>query len=318
MARSAMRFIACAGLLATGLLMSGVAAADTGDAAADGPESASVTSNVDSGSDSGGGATGASNPDPPKSTIGNGREDIDVKPTQEEKKKGDSSVSAKKFKGALRVPILRVPARKELPASGYLDPALFFTTLEIPVPTFGELLAVMQPTPAPSPVPGPAFRTQEEAPPVVDAGGGGGVNPLAVGVAAEPPVLQAPMVFTPLPIPLPPAFSPVAPLGTAAGAGPARAAPDVGAAGARTPLIRASLPPTAERPASTMTSMNGQPTRLGYPRQLRNPTPGELALVALPGIAGLLMFTFSGGLIGYRQANSARVLRTQSAARFLR
>jgi hypothetical protein len=316
MARSAMRFIACAGVLATGLLMSGVASADTPDAAADGPESASLTSNADSGSDGGGGATGASNSDPPKSTIGNGRDDVDVKPTQEEKKNRDSSVSAKKFKGALRIPILRIPARTELPASGYLDPALFFTTLVIPVPTLGEVLAVMQP--APSPVPGPAFRTQEEAPPVVDSGGGGGVNPLAAGAVAEPPVLHAPMVIAPLPVPVPPVVSPVAPLGTAAAAGPARVTPDVGAAGARTPLIRASLSSTAERPASTVTSMSGQPTRLGYPRALRNPTPGELALVALPGIAGLLMFTFSGGLIGYRQANSSRMLRAQSAARFLR
>ena len=59
-------------------------------------------------------------------------------------------------------------------------------------------------------------------------------------------------------------------------------------------------------------------TRLGYPRSLREPTAGELALVALPGLAGLLVFTLSGGVIGYRQANSAHVFRTQSAARFLR
>jgi uncharacterized membrane protein (UPF0136 family) len=38
----------------------------------------------------------------------------------------------------------------------------------------------------------------------------------------------------------------------------------------------------------------------------------------LAGAAGLLVLTFSGGIIGYRQANSARFIRTQSAARFLR
>lgn len=317
MARSAMRFIASAGVLATGLVMSGVASADPADAVGAGPEAASVTSNADSGSDGGGGGAGASNPDPPKSTVGNGREDVDVKSTPEEKGNNDASVSAKKFKGALRIPILRIPTRAELPASGYLDPALFLTTVEIPVPTLGELLAAMQPAPAPSPAPGPAFRTQEEAPPVADSGGGG-VDPLAAGVAAEPPVLQAPMVIAPLPIPFPPAPSPAAPLGAAAGTGPVQVAADVVAVGARTPLIRGSLPPTVERPAATMTPMSGQATRLGYPRGLRNPTPGELALVALPGIAGLLMLTFSGGLIGYRQASSARMLRAPSAARFLR
>jgi hypothetical protein len=64
--------------------------------------------------------------------------------------------------------------------------------------------------------------------------------------------------------------------------------------------------------------MNGQATRLDYPRYLRSPTAGELAAVALPGAIGLLFLTFSGGLIGYRQANSVRFIRTQGAERFLR
>jgi hypothetical protein len=64
--------------------------------------------------------------------------------------------------------------------------------------------------------------------------------------------------------------------------------------------------------------MSGQATRLGYPRYLRTPTAGELAAVALPGATGLLFITFSGGVIGYRQANSVRFLRAQGAERFLR
>jgi len=39
--------------------------------------------------------------------------------------------------------------------------------------------------------------------------------------------------------------------------------------------------------------------------------------VALPGLAGMLLLTFSGGLIGYRQANSVRFVRTAGAERFL-
>lgn len=70
------------------------------------------------------------------------------------------------------------------------------------------------------------------------------------------------------------------------------------------------------RPSTVLTS--GQATRVGYSRYLRQPTPAELALIALPGVAGLLMLTVSGGFIGYRQADSARVFRTRSAARFLR
>jgi hypothetical protein len=38
--------------------------------------------------------------------------------------------------------------------------------------------------------------------------------------------------------------------------------------------------------------------------------------VALPGLAGLIAITFSGGVIGYRQADSGRYLRSD-AARFL-
>jgi hypothetical protein len=314
-ARSAMRIIAGAGVLTTGLLMggAGIASADTGDAAGPEPEPASVTSAADGGSD---GATGASNPDPPTSTVGNGRDDVDVRSTHEER--NESSIRANRFTGSFSIPILRIPTRAELPASGFPDPALFLTTVEIPVPTLAEFLAAMQPAPPPPPVPGPAFRTQEEAPPVVDSGGGG-VDPLSIGVAAKPPVLKAPTVIAPLPIPLPPAPRPVAPLGAAAASGPTHViATDVAAAGVRAPVIRGSLPPTVEPVATPLTRVSGQPTSLGYPRYVRNPTAGELALAALPGAVGLLVLTFSGGCIGYRQANSARLIRAESAARFLR
>jgi hypothetical protein len=49
---------------------------------------------------------------------------------------------------------------------------------------------------------------------------------------------------------------------------------------------------------------------------LRTARANELALVAIPGLAALLAVTFGGGVIGYRQANSGRYLRTD-AARFL-
>lgn len=319
MARSAVRSIACAGVLSTGLLMggagAGAASADPEDATGTGPETAEVTSATDGGSDR---ASDAGSPDPPTSTVGNGREDVDVKSIDEEKKKNESPVGAKKFKGSFSITILRIPTRAEFPASGFPDPAIFLATVEIPVPTLAEFFAAMQPQPQPTPVPGPAFRTQEEAPPVADSGGGG-VDPLAAGVAAaQPPVLQAPLVIAPLPIPLPKAAPPVAPLGAAAGSGPTQGiAVDV-AAGARAPVVRGSLPPTVQPAAAPLTPMRGEPASLGYPRYMRNPTAGELAVVALPGAVGLLVLTFSGGLIGYRQANSARLIRTESAARFLR
>ena len=64
--------------------------------------------------------------------------------------------------------------------------------------------------------------------------GGGGVDPVSTAVAAEPPVLQAPMVIAPLPIPLPQAIEPVAPRGISAGPGPKQAvAADAVVLGAR-------------------------------------------------------------------------------------
>jgi hypothetical protein len=306
MARTAMRFVACAGVLTTGLLMggagAGIAFADTGDAAGGAPEPAAVTSDVpENNSDSG--AAGASHPDPPTSTVGNGREDVGVQSTVDGKyDKDDKKESAapgattKKVKGSVTIP---------------------FLPISIPIPMFCDFLAAMQSQPQPIPAPGPAFKTQEEAPPVADSGGGG-IDPLSVGVAAEPPVLRAPMVIAAAAVPRAPAPPPVAPRGEAAGAGPTPVAPTDVAAGATAPVARGSVQPTVEPAATTLTSMSGQATRLGYPRSLRNPTAAELAVLALPGTAGLLLLTLSGGVIGYRQANSTRFIRTQSAARFLR
>jgi hypothetical protein len=317
-----MRLFACAGVVSTGLLMGGgIAAADSGDAAGAAPDAATVTSKSDD-NDSGSGATGASNPEPPSTTFGNGREDVDVKTTEDDLKNNGASSATKKFKGGFwTIPILRIPRRDELPPSGLPSLGLFITTVVIPTPIFGEPYAEMEAQP-PTPAPGPTFKTQEEAPPVADSGGGG-VDPLSDGVAAEPPVLQAPMVIAPLPIPVSAPTPPVAPLGTAAGASPPPAvAVEVASAGVSVPAVRGSLPPpTVEpvNPVNTATiSTSAQATRLGPPRYVRKPTAGELALVALPGVAGLLMLTMSGGVIGYRQANSTRVLLTENAARFLR
>ncbi len=319
-ARSALRFIACAGVLTTGLLMSGVSAAiafaDTGEATGAGPESSALTSKSDN-NDSSAGATGASNPDPPSSTVGNGRDDVGVQSAQEDKKKNGAPTATNKFRGSVTIPILRIPRKAELPSKGLPNPSLFYTTIVIPVPTLGDVLAAMQPPP-PTPAPAPTFRTQEQqSPPVVDSSGGHGVDPLSVGVTAEPPVLEAPLVIAPLPIPLAPP-PPAVPLVAAAGAPPVPVvAGDIAVAGARVPLTRGSLRPEAE-PTTKLAQTTAQPTRLDYVREIRNPTVGELTVLALPGVAGLLVFTLSGGVIGYRQANSARLLRAQDAARFLR
>ncbi|KWX65515.1 hypothetical protein ASJ79_08025 [Mycobacterium sp. NAZ190054] len=84
-------------------------------------------------------------------------------------------------------------------------------------------------------------------------------------------------------------------------------------------MIRGSVPPTPGMTAPAPVSpVSGQSPRLGaYPRVVTNPSVAEIAAVALPGVAGLIFLTFSGGVIGYRQANSTRFVRTAGAERFL-
>ncbi|EHI10657.1 hypothetical protein KEK_21639, partial [Mycolicibacterium thermoresistibile ATCC 19527] len=57
--------------------------------------------------------------------------------------------------------------------------------------------------------------------------------------------------------------------------------------------------------------------RLGYPQYLRSARSGEIAAVALPGVAGLVLMTVGGAIIGYRQASAERMVRVNAAQRFL-
>ena len=208
-----------------------------------------------------------------------------------------------------------MPTPEEVTATGWPDPSVFFGTLEVPVPSIDGFLSALS-QPEPQPTPSPAFRGQPEAP-VIDVTGGGSDGSMAADNNGAPPVFELPLVVAPA-APIPGVVTPTVPLRASAPADPpmAAAAPTA-VAGARAPLIRGSLSSIAETAKTTMTPMSGQATRVGYPRVLRNPTVGQLAAVALPGVAGLMFFTFSGGVIGYRQANSIRFIRTMGAERFL-
>jgi hypothetical protein len=64
--------------------------------------------------------------------------------------------------------------------------------------------------------------------------------------------------------------------------------------------------------------MSGEaPRQQGYTNYLRSAGLSEMAGAALPGVAGILLMTLGGGVIGYRQANAGRMVRTTSAARYL-
>ncbi|MBX7448677.1 MSCRAMM family adhesin SdrC [Mycolicibacterium sp. 3033] len=247
-------------------------------------------------------------PDEPSRSGGSRQpSEPDAPPPSRESGKIDSGSS-------LTLPMLRLPAPGEIPSGQLPLPRNFYTTVEIPVPSLTQFLSALSIVP-PAPPPGPAFRTQEEAP-VVDAatgtagGGGGG------GAGRDPAVLHAPLVVT-----VPRAI-------TAAGTGPRSGArttesvaaePGVtapGVAGASTPTIRGSITPTPGATAQPMATGAG-PRPESMPRSMVSPTVAQLAAVALPGLAGLILLTFGGGVVGYRQANSLRFVRTAGAERFL-
>ena len=328
MATPALSAFACAGVLATGLLLGGtgvpVSLADTDDAVgvgAAGAQGPSTPKGAGETPDQGpmpdgtpGDGSPGSDSHRPTSTIGNGRNDV-VDPNESiADGPGGDAKPARKYKSSILVPVLRIPTWKEVHAPGLTPVSAYFGTAEVRVPFLaGVLGAVSQPEPEPTP--GPAFRTQQEAP-VLDAtpGDGGGVDQVDSG-SDGPPQFQVPLVVAPpMPVAAGARMAPIGGSATRAPAMPEGAQPAV--AGARAPLIRGSLPPSGQTMTRPLNQANGEPTQ-GYPRYLRNPTVGELSLIALPGAAGLMFLTFSGGVIGYRQANSARFVRTTVAERFL-
>lgn len=181
-----------------------------------------------------------------------------------------------------------------------------------------------EPEPEPEPAPAPAFRgPAPEAPapdPVLDASGGvvagGGSDYRADGFGGSP-VLSAPIVAMPAPPPAAarfPAF-PVAPA-TAPGLGSAAARGGSGEqAPATVPVRRLGSPEQGSTRPATETA--GQTPRRGYTDYLRNPSLPQLAGAALPGVVGIVLMTLGGGVIGYRQAEAGRVIRSTGAARYL-
>jgi hypothetical protein len=165
--------------------------------------------------------------------------------------------------------------------------------------------------PPPKPTPSPAIRGAEPEP-VLDAsgGGGGGYQPADFDSAS---VLKAPVIAVPV---LPPAavrFPSAATggaLGTSTGTG-ADVEQGAPASGVRSEGAQGT------GPVGTVKSMTGQAPPSGYTDYLRRPGLPQLAGAALPGMAGIVLMTLGGGVVGYRQAKAGRMVRMSSAARYL-
>jgi hypothetical protein len=215
------------------------------------------------------------------------------------------------------------------------DPFAAFTAMGKTLSTVNSLLADAYAPynpfkPKPPPKPEPTFRTMEEAP--VDAVDTVDTTPMASG--SDLPVVQAPVIIPPV------RLAPSRPItgsvpATGSGSVPAAEGRQVlgaGPAGVPAPAVRGSvtqngstpteqLPPNGSisagyTPAGSTSAVGNPVLRDGYPQYLRSARTTQVATVALPGLAGLIALTASGSVIGYRQANSGRYLRSE-AERFI-
>jgi hypothetical protein len=197
------------------------------------------------------------------------------------------------------------------------DPAKAYASLQDTVKTVNSLLtdAYAPYDPFAPPRPTPAMRTFTEEP-VVDAAGSGGDGSALSAGSSNLPVLQLPVLVPGVPpMALPPAAPRMAP--RAASESPPPGPVPVAGSVAPGPEPAAPAPQRVRQPPpSPAAATTNSEVREGYPRYLRTARPGEVLAVALPGLAGLIVLTAGGGVVGYRQANSGRYLRS-GAARFL-
>jgi hypothetical protein len=128
-----------------------------------------------------------------------------------------------------------------------------------------------------------------------------------VGIAAG----QLPLA----PITLPVIVSP--PMGVGAGGGGPAPAPRLPAA----PRGVTAEPPAGREPLPANVGSNvavpASSYRVGYGEYLRNAGLSQVAALALPGVAGILVLTGAGGLVGYRQAKAGHAVRSGGTARFI-
>lgn len=116
---------------------------------------------------------------------------------------------------------------------------------------------------------------------------------------------------------------PVLPVVAPAGAGPGVGAPravEAPQAPAAPPRVAAESPPA--RPAEPVENFLGgspppAPIRVGYGETLRTAGTSQLAALALPGVAGIVILTAAGGVVGYRQAKAGQTVRARGTARFM-
>ncbi len=153
--------------------------------------------------------------------------------------------------------------------------------------------------PPPMQLPPHLMPPTETGPTVVD------VEP-GVGIAAA----QLPIA----PITLPVIVAPATGLGGGGGASGGPALPVA-------PRGVTAEPPAGREPLPANVGSNvavpATSYRIGYTEYLRSAGLSQVAALAVPGVAGMLVLTCAGGLFGYRQAKAGHAVHTSGTARFV-
>ena len=140
--------------------------------------------------------------------------------------------------------------------------------------------------------------------------------PTVVSVAPGLAVAAGELPLAPitLPVIVAPALAPG--LG-GGGGGPAPANPALPGP----PRAVAAQPPAGRDPLPANVGSNAivpaSSYRIGYTEYLRSAGISQVAALAVPGVAGMLVLTAAGGLVGYRQAKAGLAVRTGGTARFV-
>jgi hypothetical protein len=151
----------------------------------------------------------------------------------------------------------------------------------------------------------PAMRLPAELFPETEPGPAEPIDSTpGAGVSAEALPLQ--------PITMPVVIAPP-PIGVGVGT-PRLAAPE--------PVPRSMRPEprTGKQPSVDLGSNANIPPasyRVGYTDYLRSAGVSQVMALAGPGVAGILLLTGAGGLVGYRQAKAGHAVRTGGTARFM-
>jgi hypothetical protein len=176
-------------------------------------------------------------------------------------------------------------------------------------------------------------------PPGPGGGGGGGSAPeVPSGRPGLPPQMQLPPELMPpatepsvidvapgvgvavAELAIPPITLPVI-VAPAAGLGGGGAGTAAGPALPAAPRGVMAEPPAGREPPPANAGSNvfvpASSYRIGYTDYLRNAGLSQVAALAVPGVAGMLVLTFAGGFVGYRQAKAGHAVHTSGTARFV-